>query len=268
MHTLALPARRSSRVDPQAVWREYHRSGDRRLRDELIMILTPLVRYLVHRKGRELPARCDLDDLMSAGLEALVWAVDHYESERGATLQQFAWTRVRGAIIDELRRQDWAPRSLRRAERSHARALTSLTAELGRRPTSTELAERLEISQQELRSLYDDLGRAEVASLNESVGREGEDEDIERLDTLADRRWEPESRAVSAAARTRVRRALANLPERERQIAELLYDTGLSQREVSSLFDVTESRISQIHSELRRRLRSALQEDRELFDVA
>jgi RNA polymerase sigma factor for flagellar operon FliA len=253
-------------VDTQALWRRYRVSRDPRLRDELIMVLTPLVRYLVYRKGRALPARCDLDDLTSAGFEALVWAVDHYQSERGATLQQFAWTRVRGAILDELRRQDWAPRSLRRSERAHARALAELSAELGRRPTDEELAERLELTPGELRELRDDIGRADIASLNETVRRDAGEEDIERVDTLSDRRWEPAAIAVKTAACRRVREALATMPEREQRIAELLYTADMSQREVSTLFDVTESRISQIHSDLRRRLRAALDEDRDLFD--
>ena len=86
------------------------------------MTFAPLVKYIVFKKVRELPARCEVEDFISCGLEALIASIDRYDPEKGATLEQFAWTRIHGAVLDELRRQDWAPRSLRRWERDIARA--------------------------------------------------------------------------------------------------------------------------------------------------
>ena len=88
------------------------------MRDRLIFIFTPMVRYIVYRKVREVPAQCDVEDFLSCGLEALIRSIDRYDPSKGATLEQFAWTRIHGAVLDELRRHDWAPRSLRRAERT------------------------------------------------------------------------------------------------------------------------------------------------------
>src|SRR4051812_38755828 len=100
--------------DAQQLWRDYNRTRDTALRDRLIMTYAPLVKYIAYRKVRELPASCQVEDFISCGLEALINAIDRYDPEKGATLEQFAWTRIHGAILDELRRQDWAPRSVRR----------------------------------------------------------------------------------------------------------------------------------------------------------
>ena len=110
------------------------------------MTYAPLVKYIVFKKVRELPARCEVEDFISCGLEALIASIDRYDPEKGATLEQFAWTRIHGAVLDELRRQDWAPRSLRRWERDIAKARDQFTTLHGRRPTREELADALSIT--------------------------------------------------------------------------------------------------------------------------
>ena len=105
------------------------------------MTYAPLVKYIVFKKVRELPARCEVEDFISCGLEALIASIDRYDPEKGATLEQFAWTRIHGAVLDELRRQDWAPRSLRRWERDIHRSREQFTSLHGRRPTREELAD-------------------------------------------------------------------------------------------------------------------------------
>ena len=114
-----------------------------RLRDRLVMTYAPLVKYIVFKKVRELPARCEVDDFISCGLEALIASLDRYDPAKGATLEQFAWTRIHGAVLDELRRQDWAPRSLRRWERDIAARREQFTGIHGRPPTREELADSL-----------------------------------------------------------------------------------------------------------------------------
>ena len=112
--------KRISPEDALALWREYKTTGDVQARNRLVMTYAPLVKYIVFKKVRELPARCEVEDFISCGLEALIASIDRYDPEKGATLEQFAWTRIHGAVLDELRRQDWAPRSLRRWERDIA----------------------------------------------------------------------------------------------------------------------------------------------------
>src|SRR3954454_19245380 len=113
--------RRVSNDDALSLWREYDRTGDQQVRNRLVMTYAPLVKYIVFKKVRELPARCEVEDFISCGLEALIASLDRYDPSKGATLEQFVWTRIHGAVLDELRRQDWAPRSLRRWERDIAR---------------------------------------------------------------------------------------------------------------------------------------------------
>src|SRR5215203_6606648 len=132
--------RRVSADESLALWREYKRTGDVQVRNRLVMTFAPLVKYIVFKKVRELPARCDVEDFISCGLEALIASIDRFDPDRGATLEQFAWTRIHGAVLDELRRQDWAPRSLRRWERDIARAKERFAVNHGRQPTTDELA--------------------------------------------------------------------------------------------------------------------------------
>ena len=110
-------ARRMSSEDTLALWREYRRTNDRSLRDRLVLTFAPLVKYIVYKKLREMPARCEAEDFIACGLEALIHSIERYDPAKGATLEQYAWTRIHGAVLDELRRQDWAPRSVRRWER-------------------------------------------------------------------------------------------------------------------------------------------------------
>src|SRR3954465_11023815 len=155
MSSLATPttpaARRGSQAEALALWRRYKSTGDSRLRDRLIMTYAPLVKYIVYRKIREVPSHQEAEDYISHGLEALISSIDRYDPDKGATLEQFLWTRIHGAVLDELRRQDWAPRSLRRFERETYKARQQFNALHGRQPSTEELAEALAVTPAELR---------------------------------------------------------------------------------------------------------------------
>src|SRR6187455_752011 len=133
--------RRVSAEDALALWREYKATGDVQARNRLVMTYAPLVKYIVFKKVRELPARCEVEDFISCGLEALIHSIERFDPEKGATLEQYAWTRIHGAVLDELRRQDWAPRSVRRWERDMDRATEQFATLHGRRPRMDELAD-------------------------------------------------------------------------------------------------------------------------------
>jgi RNA polymerase sigma factor for flagellar operon FliA len=249
------------------LWTQYKESGDQQVRDRLVLSLAPLVKYIVYRKIREIPARCDVEDFISCGLEALIRSIDRYDPERGATLEQFAWTRIHGAVLDELRRNDWAPRSLRRWERDISRARERFIGLYGRAPTRLELSEAVMITPEELDQRLGDIARSDVGSLNVLVLGE-EDTSIERIDTLqsTDRDLDPDQHAVRQAAIERFREVFGELPDRDRQVAVLLYVDGLTLREIGAVLGVTESRVCQIHSQLKKRLRTELQgEDEQLF---
>jgi RNA polymerase sigma factor FliA len=259
-------AARPSVAEVLALWQQYKRTGDLAVRDRLIFTFTPMVRYIVYRKVREVPAQCDVEDFLSCGLEALIRSIERYDPTKGATLEQFAWTRIHGAVLDELRRHDWAPRSLRRAERTINGARERFVAEHERQPARAELAVAAGMSAAELSSRLDELALAEVSSLNRTI-RSEESTTIERIDTLEsdDDSADPTLSAERCAAKERFRAAFAQLPARERQVAVLLYVEGHTLRDIGARLGVSESRVSQIHTELRRRLRERLASDEALF---
>jgi RNA polymerase sigma factor for flagellar operon FliA len=257
---------RLSAEETLALWAAYKESGDARLRDRLILTFAPMVKYIVYRKVSEIPARSEVEDFISCGLEALIRSIDRYDPSKGATLEQFAWTRIHGAVLDELRRNDWAPRSLRRWDRDINRAREHFIGLYGRPPTTTELSDALGLSAEALRNRQDELARSHVGSLNTLVLAE-DDTTIERIDTLAsqDREADPERCAMRDQAKARFRAAFERLPARERKVAVLLYVYNLKLREIGQILGVTESRVCQIHSQITKKLREQLEADEPLF---
>jgi RNA polymerase sigma factor FliA len=261
-------ARRMSAEDTLALWQQYKTTGDRKLRARLVLTFAPLVKYIVYKKAREMPARCEVEDFISCGLEALMASIDRYDPSKGATLEQFAWTRIHGAVLDELRRQDWAPRSLRRWERDIARARDQFTGIHGRGPTREELADSLAIGVDDLRRRQDDIAVSDITSLNTLVISDDETA-VERIDTLAagDQRLDPEHATATEEAKDKFRAAFEQLPAREREVAVLLYVKHLTLREIGEILGVSESRVCQIHTQLKRTLRRQLAQDEQLFSA-
>jgi RNA polymerase sigma factor for flagellar operon FliA len=248
------------------LWRAYKENGDPKLRDRLVLTFAPMVKYIVYRKVRELPAQCDVEDFISCGLEALIRSIDRYDPAKGATLEQFAWTRIHGAVLDEMRRNDWAPRSLRRLDREIVKARDNFIGLYGRKPTREELSEALGMSTNDLTTRQDEIHRAQVGSLNALVHAEGETT-TERIDTLSsdDRDGDPENSAMTSAAKERFRAAFECLAPRERKIAVLLYVYNLTLREIGEIVGVSESRVCQLHSQILKTLRAQLASDEQLF---
>jgi RNA polymerase sigma factor FliA len=151
---------RLSAQETLALWQAYKESGDPRLRDRLVLTFAPMVKYIVYRKVREIPARCEVEDFISCGLEALIRSIDRYDPAKGATLEQFSWTRIHGAVLDELRRNDWAPRSLRRWDRDINKSREQFIGLYGRPPTNVELSDSLGIATNELVRRQDEITRS------------------------------------------------------------------------------------------------------------
>jgi RNA polymerase sigma factor for flagellar operon FliA len=248
------------------LWQAYKQTGDTRVRDRLVLTFAPMVKYIVYKKVREIPARCEVEDFISCGIEALIRSIDRYDPEKGATLEQFAWTRIHGAVLDELRRNDWAPRSLRRWDRDISKAREQFVGLYGRKPTHSELSESLGISTEDLIQRQDEIARSHVGSLNAVVLAE-DDTTIERIDTLEsdDRDADPEHSAMREDAKKRFRAAFERLPERDRKVAVLLYVYNLTLREIGDILGVTESRVCQIHGQITKKLREQLNVDEQLF---
>jgi RNA polymerase sigma factor FliA len=266
MPPVAKSSRRASSDEVLALWKQYRQSNDRAVRDRLVLTFAPLVKYIVYKKVREMPARCEVEDFISCGLEALIHSIERYDPTRGATLEQYAWTRIHGAVLDELRRQDWAPRSVRRWERDIERVSDSFTALHGRRPTTEELADSLGVDPGEVRRRRGEITRSDLTSLNTLVMSDDETT-IERLDTLAstDERLDPAHAAATAEAKDKFRAAFSELAQREREIAVMLYVKNLTLAEIGDVLGVSESRVCQIHGEMKKKLRKALDADAKIL---
>jgi RNA polymerase sigma factor for flagellar operon FliA len=248
------------------LWEEYKASGDLSLRNRLVLTYVPLVKHIAYKKLRELPASCEVDDLIACGIESLIGAIDRYDPAKGAALEPFLWTRIHGAVLDELRRRDWAPRSLRRFERDMKRARQTFSGAHGRAPSRQELADMLSMTVAGLAEKRQQIQNSDLTSLSTLVTGEGETT-IELIDTLEshDRSTDPEHEAAWAEAKQKFRGAFAQLSTREREIAVMLYVKNLTLREIGEVLGVSESRVSQIHAQLKGRVLDLLASDQALF---
>src|SRR4051794_40337319 len=264
----SLSSRRATSDQTLALWREYRRTNDPALRDRLVLTFAPLVKYIVYKKVREMPARCEVEDFISCGLEALIHSIDRFDPDRGTTIEQYAWTRIHGAVLDELRRQDWAPRSVRRWERDIEKAADEFTSLHRRRPSNDELAESIGTTVAELRRRRDEITASDMTSLNTLVLSDDETT-IERIDMLAstDARVDPEHASAAEEAKRKFRAAFAQLPVREREVAVMLYVKNLTLAEIGDVLGVSESRVCQIHGAMKKTLRKSLAEDETLFQL-
>lgn len=258
--TLTSTAQRLTASEAEALWRKWKDGRDSSSRDRLVLAYAPMVRYIASRKARELPAHCDVDDLASAGLVALLEAVDRFDPARGASFEQYAWTRVAGALVDELRKQDWASRSVRREGRRIERARDAFFARNGVAPTEAELAAELGETVEALRGALDDIDRSDVGSLNAPARGADDALLVEVGDTIQapEGEHEPESTLLGADRNAAVRGAIARLSDRERHVLALVHVQELQGAEIGRMLGISESRVSQILAGIRSKLKHGL----------
>ena len=244
--------------EQQELWRRLIEENDQAARQELVVRYSRLVKYVAGRLAVGLPHYVDHSDLVSAGLLGLIQAIDNYEPERGNKFETYAVPRIRGAILDELRTQDWFPRSLRRKARQLEEAITNLEIRLGRPATDEELAQELGLSRDELTSLMDEVAVATIVSLDADT-----DEDDPRGTSLGDFLADPRADGFEEEiAKNQLRRLIANclegLPEKEQLVLVLYYYEELTLKEIGEILEVTESRVCQIHTKAILRLRGRI----------
>jgi len=244
---------------------EYHNLAPSE-RDELIRRHANLVKYEVDRLASGLPDQVDREDLISAGMIGLIKAVDRYDPERGASFTTYASSLMRGAILDELRRMDWAPRGLRSRYRRLEEAVATLRQRLGRQPSEEEIIEELGVTPPEYRKLLRDASTAAMVSLESLAEASGDAHmpaaplgaDTASLDP-ARAEWNPAAVADSAELRRLLAEAVGELSEREQLVLSLYYREELTMQEIGMVLGVTESRVCQIHTQTIARLRAGLQ---------
>ncbi len=250
-------------IELRDLWRRYKVNGDESARERLVVAYSPMVKFVAGRLGAGLPSHVDDADLISYGLMGLIGAIERFEPERGIKFETFAMTRIRGAIIDELRSLDWVPRSVRSRAREIEAAQVKLEHELQRAPSEAELAQKLGIDEEELRSSLLEIANSSVYALDElwTVSDSSGDK-VSLLDTISDPRADdPQESLDSSEIKDRLTEAIASLPEREQLVVALYYYENLTLREIGEVLGVTESRVSQLHTKAVMRLKTHLQQD-------
>jgi len=229
-------------------------------RDALIRRHAKLVRYEVERVAANLPEQVDREDLISAGMIGLIKAVDRYDPARGASFATYATSLMRGAILDELRRMDWAPRGLRGRYRRLEETVSELRRRLGRQPDETEIVEEMGLTSDEYRKLLRDSCTVAIVSLDALTEAAG-DAHVPAASTFAPGATDrtPSAIADQAEMRRLLAEVVQELSEREKLVLSLYYQEELTLREIGMVLDVTESRVCQIHTQTIARLRAGLQ---------
>jgi RNA polymerase sigma factor for flagellar operon FliA len=241
-----------------ALWVQYRQSGDKRLRDRLFVSYSPLVKYVAGKVGSGLPAHIDNEELIGYGLEGLLDALESYRPELGVKFETYALPRIRGEILDGLRKLDWAPRSARARMRELARVMAELQGQFGRPATDAEVAGKMRITIAEHADLLAERSRLVHMSLDSPQGEDGEGSVV---DSLVDPRpRDPIDEVVAIDLKEQVAAALAQLPERERIVVTLYYYEELTLREIGEVLDVTESRVSQLLTKASLRLKPLLRD--------
>ena len=226
-------------------------------RDALIRQYSPLVRRLAHHMMVKLPASVQVDDLIQVGLIGLSEALTRFEASQGVQFETFATQRIRGAMIDELRENDWMSRGSRKSQKDIESALRRLEHRFGRSPSETEIAAELGMSLADYQSLLNKVRGTQLVYLEDMAGSgEGEDSFLDRH--IVDGDSDPMQLLSNQRLRQSLVAAIKVLPEREQYIMSMYYENDMNLKEIAAVLGVTESRVCQLHSQSIARLRSKM----------
>jgi len=251
--------RKELRPNAQELWRIYQKEANSQTENALVERYLPLVRYAVGRLAMTLPDHVDRDDLHSAGLVGLLQSLRNYDPASGTSFEGYARLRIRGAMLDELRRMDWVPRTVHEKSRKIQDAMNRLEQRLGRVPSDEEMAAAMKISVGAYHELLDEVRPAQFICLDAVCASDGE-ETGSLYEVVANPNQEGPREQVSRAELKRmIFERLKQLPEIQRKVLALYYGDDLHLREIAEVFGLTESRICQIHSQAILSIRSYLQ---------
>ena len=232
----------------EQLWQAFKETGEKDLRDRLVLQYAPLVKYVAGRVRSGLPASVDQGDLVSDGVIGLMDAIDKFEPDRGLQFQTYAVPRIRGAIVDGLRKSDWVPRSVREKIRDINAAQVTLEKRLGRSPDDAEVAAELGVSVEDLRATYSKISYTNVVSIDE-MGIGDDSAPVAPATAAFDSEDDIPDGFLAA---------VHELPERDRVVVALYYWEGLTLAEIGQVLGVSESRVSQLHSRATMTLRRKL----------
>lgn len=256
---VAATAKTAVRPSAQELWQRYHQQADTHIENALVEQYLPLVRSAVGRLAMTLPEHVDADDLHSAGLIGLLQALRNYDPSSGTSFEGYARRRIRGSMLDELRRMDWVPRTVHEKARRIQAIISQLEQRLARTPTEQEVAREMKISVTEYTEMLDEVRPAAFVCLDAACPSQG-NENSSLYDIVPNTDEEGPVEEVSKRELKQViLERLQELPDMQRKVLALYYGEDLHLREIAEVFGLTESRICQIHSQAILSIRAYLQ---------
>lgn len=257
---------KSEKRDITDVWKEYKKTRSEQLRNVLMEHYLHLVRFNAERIHVKLPDEVELDDLMSVGIFGLMDAIAAFDLDRGVKFETYSAPRIRGAILDELRSMDWVPRLVRSRAHKLDNATRNLEVQLGRAPTQKELAEHMGLPMSELEKIVKDANAVGLVSLSRKYYETDSNKDVREIDVLEDRRGADPVREIQRKdLKELITRGLSRA---ERLIIILYYFEEMTMKEIGQTLDLSESRVSQMHSSILARLKAQMAERKREFHQA
>ncbi|MGE5528026.1 MAG: RNA polymerase sigma factor WhiG [Patescibacteria group bacterium] len=244
----------------EELWRDYLSTRNNDAREALILKYAPLVKYVAGRIAIGLPPNVEFDDLVSFGIFGLIDALDKYDAGRGIKFETYAIARIRGAILDGLRGNDWVPRSVRQKAKEFEHCCAELENQLGRSATDAEISQYMNLTLEQFHEMLTEISCTTLTSLDELwLMHNNEEESIRFIDMVRDEETnDPTLLVEQDETKKMLTEAIAKLPERERLVVALYYYEGLTLKEIGEILDISESRVSQIHTKAVFRLRGRL----------
>jgi RNA polymerase sigma factor for flagellar operon FliA len=247
-------------VAEETLWRNFKKNPNRANREALILYYLWFVKYICNRVAMELPSHIKKDDLISSGILGLMDAIEKFDDTRKNLFRTYAFSRIRGAIIDELRRLDWAPRAVRRKAREIERVTAELKHKLNRQPTIEEIAQETDTSAHEVSQVFRDVSATSLLSLEEVLWSSDDHKGLPRIDTIEDKQAANAKSALMVSEnREIVSQQIQRLSEKERLVITLYYYEEMTLREIGEVLHVSESRVSQLHAEAIESIRRGIQ---------
>lgn len=250
-------------IPEDELWVKYKKEKEIKIRDYLIRKYSPLVKYVAGKVAVGKPGSVEYDDLVGFGAFGLMDAIEKFDPEKNVKFKTYAVTRIRGAIYDELRSIDWVPRSIRQKAKEVEQAIIAIEARTGKTPTDEEIAKELNLDLREFYSTMTRISGTTISSLNDNP-YPGTEDKISMIDTIESPSIvNPDVSVEREAVKELVVKGINELPEKEKKVLILYYYEDLTLKEIGEVLDVTESRVSQLHTKAIIRLRAKLAEIKE-----
>jgi len=258
-------AKTNQQLDISEIWAQFHKARNDYFRNLLLEHYMYLVKYAADRLSSKLPDKVELDDLTSAGTFGLMDAIDAFDPDRGVKFETYCTPRIRGSILDELRSMDWVPRLVRARAHQLTKAIHSLETHLGRKPTEKEMAEELNMNMEEFNRLQRDANAIGLVSLNTKYNEGEGEKDIREIDVIKDQKSKD---PLTEAQKRDLKNLLTKgLTRAERLIIVLYYYEEMTMKEIGATLDLSESRVSQMHSSIVQRLKAQMNTRKKEFAI-